>query len=113
MFVVVSYDIPDDRRRTRVMKALKDFGAHVQYSVFECELSAEDYRRMRERLIRLIDRRKDSLRFYVLCETSKSASAGGSSGWKRTCEAGIWCRPGGATSARRDSACPSGKNSVI
>ncbi len=68
MFVVVSYDIPDDRRRTRVMKVLKDFGAHVQYSVFECELSTEDYRRLRTRLIQLIDRRKDSLRFYVLCE---------------------------------------------
>ena len=24
MFIVVSYDIPDDRRRTKVMKALKD-----------------------------------------------------------------------------------------
>jgi CRISPR-associated protein Cas2 len=68
MFIVVSYDIPDDRRRTRVMKALKDFGAHVQYSVFECDLKAEDYRRMRERLIKLIDRKEDSLHFYVLCQ---------------------------------------------
>jgi CRISPR-associated protein Cas2 len=68
MFVLVSYDIPDDRRRTRVMKALKDFGAHVQYSVFECELSAKEYRRMRERMSGLIDRKKDKLRFYVLCQ---------------------------------------------
>jgi CRISPR-associated protein Cas2 len=68
MFIVVSYDIPDDRRRTRVLKALKDFGAHVQYSVFECELKAEDYRRMRERLAKLINRKEDSVRFYVLCQ---------------------------------------------
>ncbi len=68
MFVVVSYDIPDDRRRTRVMKALKDFGAHVQYSVFECELKAEDYRRMRQRLSKLVNREEDSVRFYVLCQ---------------------------------------------
>ncbi|RMF29238.1 MAG: CRISPR-associated endonuclease Cas2 [Chloroflexi bacterium] len=67
MFVVVSYDIPDDRRRTRVMKVLKDFGAHVQYSVFECELSARDYQRLRERLSPLIDREEDSVRFYELC----------------------------------------------
>lgn len=68
MFVLVSYDIPDDRRRVRVMKALQDFGAHVQYSVFECQLSAADYRRLRERLKKLINRREDNLRFYVLCE---------------------------------------------
>jgi CRISPR-associated protein Cas2 len=68
MFIAVSYDIPDDRRRTRVMKALKDFGTHVQYSVFECELKEEDYKRMRERLDKLIDRKEDSVRFYVLCQ---------------------------------------------
>ena len=68
MFIAVSYDIPDDRRRTRVMKALKDFGAHVQYSVFECELKEDDYKRMRERLDKLIDRKQDSVRFYVLCQ---------------------------------------------
>jgi CRISPR-associated protein Cas2 len=68
MFIVVSYDIPDDRRRTRVMKALKDFGARVQYSVFECDLKAKDYRRMRERLSKLIDRKEDSLLFYALCQ---------------------------------------------
>jgi CRISPR-associated protein Cas2 len=68
VFILVSYDIPDDRRRTRVMKALQDYGAHVQYSVFECELSVEDYRRLRERLKKLINRREDNVRFYVLCE---------------------------------------------
>ncbi len=30
MFVVVSYDIVDDRRRNKVCKTLKDFGARVQ-----------------------------------------------------------------------------------
>jgi CRISPR-associated protein Cas2 len=68
MFVLVSYDIPDDRRRTRVMKTLKNFGAHVQYSVFECRVSAKDYRRLREQLGKLINHREDSVRFYVLCQ---------------------------------------------
>lgn len=66
--MVVSYDIPDDRRRTRVMKTLKDYGAHVQYSVFECDLKPDDLKRMRERLERLIDKRQDNVRFYRLCE---------------------------------------------
>lgn len=68
MFIVVSYDIPDDKRRTRVMKALKDFGRHVQYSVFECELKQADYRRMRQRLKKLVNPRQDNIRFYVLSQ---------------------------------------------
>jgi CRISPR-associated protein Cas2 len=67
MFVVVSYDIPDDRRRTRVMKALKDFGQHVQYSVFECDLRREDLDRMRRRLKDLIQTEEDNVRLYFLC----------------------------------------------
>ena len=68
MFVVVSYDIPDDKRRTRVMKTLKDFGTHVQYSVFDCDIKEPVYRRMRERLKRFIVEKDDSVRFYFLDE---------------------------------------------
>lgn len=68
MFIVVSYDISDDRRRTRVMNALKDFGRRVQYSVFECDLTAEQYKRLRTRLAGLLDRSEDNLRYYPLCE---------------------------------------------
>ena len=68
MFVVVSYDIPEDKRRTKVMKTLENFGAHVQYSVFECELKDAAYKRMRERLDKLISPQHDSVRFYFLDE---------------------------------------------
>jgi len=68
MFVVVSYDIPDDKRRKKVMDTLENFGAHVQYSVFECELKAEHYKRMRERLNHLIVSKEDNVRFYFLDE---------------------------------------------
>lgn len=68
MFIIVSYDIPDDRRRDKVMKTLKDYGAHVQYSVFECELKAEQYRRLRQQLQEIIDKNEDNLRFYVLSQ---------------------------------------------
>ena len=40
MFILVSYDIPNDKRRLKVMKAVQDYGTRVQYSVFECELTA-------------------------------------------------------------------------
>jgi CRISPR-associated protein Cas2 len=68
MFIVISYDIPDDRRRTKVMKTLKNYGRHVQYSVFECELKTEDYQRLRQKLKELVDLQQDSIRFYVLSQ---------------------------------------------
>ena len=68
VFVVVSYDIPDDKRRTRVCKLLKNYGAHVQYSVFECHLKRRDYHDMRQRLQKLISPRQDNVRFYFLCQ---------------------------------------------
>ena len=70
-FVVVSYDIPDDRRRNRVCKLLKDYGERVQYSVFECMLRPDDLKRLRERLKPLLVLEEDDVRFYRLCQTCR------------------------------------------
>ena len=37
---IVSYDIADEKRMKKVFKAMRDFGDHLQYSVFECHISA-------------------------------------------------------------------------
>jgi CRISPR-associated protein Cas2 len=68
MFIVVCYDIPDDRRRTRVAKALEGFGYRVQKSVFECEVSPELYQKMKRRIERLVRKEEDSVRYYNLCQ---------------------------------------------
>lgn len=68
MFVVVSYDIVDDKRRRKVMKTLEGYGRRAQYSVFECELEARQIARLRRRLTQLIKGREDDIRFYLLCE---------------------------------------------
>ena len=68
MFVVISYDIPDDKRRLKVMKALEGAGAHAQYSVFECRLSRQDLERLKRRLKDLIEEKEDDVRLYLLCE---------------------------------------------
>jgi CRISPR-associated protein Cas2 len=70
-FVVVAYDIPDDKRRTRLHKRLLDFGAPVQYSVFECLLAEKDFARMQRAVRRTIKPRLDQVRFYLLCETCR------------------------------------------
>lgn len=68
MHFVIAYDVVQDRRRTKVMNALKDFGLRVQYSVFECELTAARAEKLRERLAKLIDKKHDKLHMYPLCE---------------------------------------------
>jgi CRISPR-associated protein Cas2 len=68
MLTVVSYDVRQTRRRTRLAKALKDFGQRVQLSVFECHLDEKQVARMRTVIERFIDPAEDSVRIYRLCK---------------------------------------------
>lgn len=67
MLYVVSYDIPDDRRRARVHSALTGYGTWVQYSVFECFLDRKQRMRMEARLRKEIHHSEDTVRIYGLC----------------------------------------------
>lgn len=40
MFCIVTCDIPDDRRRTKVANILENFGDRMQYSVFDMNCAA-------------------------------------------------------------------------
>jgi CRISPR-associated protein Cas2 len=69
MFYLVTYDIADDQRRTKVAKILEDFGDRVQYSVFEMELERpEQLDEMRSRLEQVLDPQTDGVRIYLLCQ---------------------------------------------
>ncbi len=67
MLTVISYDIVDDRRRNRVAKTLLDYGARVQYSVFEID-DLEKVSEIEEKLSALINITEDSIRFYQICQ---------------------------------------------
>ena len=67
MFYVISYDIPDDGRRTQLAKTLKGFGTRVQYSVFEAHLTHSQFDQMKRAVANIIDLDKDSVRYYALC----------------------------------------------
>jgi CRISPR-associated protein Cas2 len=71
MYVVVSYDIPEDKRRTKVHKILKSCGQWMQYSIFECDLTETQYAKLRARFSKLIKPEQDSIRFYFLCACCK------------------------------------------
>jgi CRISPR-associated protein Cas2 len=75
MLYLVSYDIPDDRRRTKLAKTLKDFGDRVQFSVFECLLDADLLAKMTDRIRAVISEDEDSVRIYSLCGSCERAIA--------------------------------------
>ncbi len=88
-FVVVSYDIPDDRRRGKVCRLLKDFGERVQYSVFECRLRPRELARLQERLRPLLVPKEDDVRFYRLCEACRRKAEAWSAKQRRDWERAI------------------------
>ena len=66
MFVVVCYDIPDDKRRNRISEILEGFGERVQFSIFECDIKPENLKKMKEKLTKVL-KSNDSVRYYYLC----------------------------------------------
>ena len=68
IFVVVSYDIPDDYRRNRLAELLLDYGNRVQKSVFECHLDKPGLRQLQSEVTSLINPQEDDVRFYRLCD---------------------------------------------
>lgn len=67
MFYVISYDIPDDKRRLRLAKTLLDYGTRVQYSVFECLLEPMDLSELEEKIKTIIRLEEDRVRIYNMC----------------------------------------------
>lgn len=64
---VISYDVPDDRRRARIHSVLTSFGVWVQYSVFECFLNRKQRVLLEARLLKEVHQREDTVRIYGLC----------------------------------------------
>jgi len=68
MVYVISYDVADDNTRNRVSKTLDDFGTRVQKSVFECNLTAEQFASLLAQLSQTRLGELDSIRLYTLCK---------------------------------------------
>ena len=66
MRCVISYDIEEDRKRTRLANLLLDYGDRVQKSVFEAELTAEALQELLAKATRELEE-EDNLRVYPLC----------------------------------------------
>lgn len=50
MRYIISYDIADTAIRNRLSRILEEFGERVQFSVFECDLSPDQYSNLLSKL---------------------------------------------------------------
>ena len=71
MYVLVTYDVstvtPAGKRRLRhVAKTCLNFGQRVQNSVFECKVDPAQMVALKARLLDLMDKETDSIRFYYM-----------------------------------------------
>mgnify|MGYP001780515960 CR=1 FL=1 len=71
MLVLITYDVnvEDAAGKSRLRKIAKrcmDCGQRVQNSVFECLLDAAQCKKLQSDLMKIMDKDKDSVRFYFL-----------------------------------------------
>ena len=71
MMVLISYDVSTmtSAGKTRLRKVAKECQNHaqrVQNSVFEADLDYSSFLKLKDKLVKLIDAKEDSLRFYYL-----------------------------------------------
>ena len=77
MLVLITYDVNTETaagkaRLRKVAKQCVNYGQRVQNSVFECYMDAAKCRQVKAILEGLIDKDKDSLRFYYLGKQYKN-----------------------------------------
>ncbi|GAB6887056.1 CRISPR-associated endonuclease Cas2 [Desulfothermus okinawensis JCM 13304] len=67
MNVVITYDISDNKVRTKFHHLLKNLGYNIQKSVFECDMSEYDLIQIRKFCVQYLDVETDSVRIYKIC----------------------------------------------
>lgn len=74
--VLVIYDIADTKRRNKMVTYLEQYTLRVQKSAFEGSLTPTQYERLTKEAPRLIHKKTDSLRIYILADHSTVRSWG-------------------------------------
>jgi CRISPR-associated protein Cas2 len=71
MMVLITYDVNTEtkagkKRLHKVAKQCKNYGQRVQNSVFECIIDPAMLKELQNKLEKIIDIEKDSIRYYYL-----------------------------------------------
>ena len=84
MLMLITYDISFDdpngqARLRRIAKHCLDYGVRAQYSVFECDVTPDQWVTLKNKLLETYDPQCDSLRFYHLDRKSTRLNSSHSS----------------------------------
>lgn len=63
---LVCYDICDEKRLRLVFKKMRAYGDHLQFSVFECQMTPVDLAKCRADLSAIINHKEDQILFVNL-----------------------------------------------
>lgn len=63
---LICYDIAEDKRRDRAFKICKNYGTHLQFSVFECDLNGTELAGLQRELGEVILHTEDQVLFVSL-----------------------------------------------
>ena len=77
MLVLITYDVcttdaAGKKRLAKVAKICVNYGQRVQNSVFECLLDNAQYILVKNQLLNVMEKEKDSLRFYNIGNSYKN-----------------------------------------
>ncbi len=77
MMVLITYDVNTEtdagkKRLHKVAKQCQNYGQRVQNSVFECILEPALLKQLQNRLEKIIDVEKDSIRYYYIGDEWRS-----------------------------------------
>ena len=64
MYILIIYDIVNNKRRYRFAKKMKGYGFRVQRSAFEAFVSDRLYLKLMKEVPKIIDSESDSVRIY-------------------------------------------------
>lgn len=70
---LIAYDIPQDRRRSRLADKLESYGDRIQYSVFVADISPGRLQRLRTEISLIIESDEDSV---LMCDLGPLTSVG-------------------------------------
>jgi len=76
MNYLITYDIVNNKNRTKLSDILEKYGYRVNYSVFECELNKTKLNNLIDTIKeqKLYNKTQDSIRFYHLCQNCVNKS---------------------------------------
>ena len=63
-FVIIAYDITDNKRRNKFVKFLERYSFRVQKSVFEGYFTKNNFKKLKSSVPKYIDETEDNVRIY-------------------------------------------------